>query len=153
MNDPFYQLAQINIARMRAPLADPLLAEFVAQLDRINALAEASPGFVWRLQSDSGNATDIRPFADDRILVNMSVWQSLETLHHYVYHSAHAGLFRRRQAWFEPATAPSQTLWWVAQGHIPPVSEGQARLALLHRLGPTPEAFTFKHHFPPPAVV
>jgi hypothetical protein len=101
-----YRLAQINLARMIAPLGDPVLAEFVAQLEPINALADHSPGFVWRLQSASGNATDICPLEDPSVLVNMSVWESLESLHAYVYKSAHAGVMRDRKRWFKRYDGP-----------------------------------------------
>jgi hypothetical protein len=148
-----YHLAQINIARMVAPLDDPLMAGFVAQLDVINAVADASPGFVWRLQTDEGNATAINAFDDDRLLINMSVWESIEALHQYTYCSAHSGVFKDRKKWFEPHDAPHIALWWIPAGHIPTPQEGKERLGLLHRNGPTPEAFTFKQPFPSPDAI
>ena len=97
-----YDLAQVNIGRVRAPIEDPLMAGFVSRLDEINALAEHSPGFVWRLQTTEGNATYFRPYPhDDRILINMSVWESIEALRHYVYKTAHSELLRQRHEWFE----------------------------------------------------
>ncbi|HET9370476.1 MAG TPA: DUF3291 domain-containing protein [Vicinamibacterales bacterium] len=145
-------LAQINVARLRAPLTDPLLADFVAALDPINALAEASPGFVWRLKDDSGASSSYVTFGDDdRLIVNMSVWTSIDTLFEYAYRSGHADVFRRRREWFEPIDPPF-ALWWIPAGHVPSVDEGRAKLATLARLGPTPDAFTFKIRFPQPAL-
>ncbi len=145
-----YHLAQVNIARMRAPLEDPLMADFVAQLDVINAIADESPGFVWRLQTEEGDATAINAFNDDRILINMSVWESVDALHAYTYRSRHAGVFRNRQNWFEPLDRPHMVLWWVPAGHIPTPQEAKIKLELLHQHGPTPDAFTFKQRFPSP---
>lgn len=146
-------LAQVNIARMRAPLDDPAMAGFVARLDEINALAEASAGFVWRLAGAEGNNVYLRPYDDERILFNMSVWQSLEHLQDYVYRSAHAELLRGRGAWFEKSRAPSIALFWVATGSIPSVEDGKRRLAHLEEHGPTPYAFTFKRAFARGAAV
>lgn len=143
-----YHLAQINVAQMLAPLDDPLMADFVAQLDHINAIAEQSPGFVWRLQGETGNATDIRAFEDERILVNMSVWESIEALHRFVYRSEHIAVYRPRKKWFEPIT-PSYVLWWIPVGHIPTVEEGEQKLELLAREGSSSAAFSFKQRFPP----
>ena len=150
MAAPRFHLAQANVARMRAPLDHPTMAGFVAQLDRVNALADASPGFVWRLQTEDGNATAIRAFDDDRILFNMSVWHSVEALSAFVYRGAHAGVFGRRAEWFEALGEPFAVLWWVPAGHVPSIEEGKGRLERLRRLGPTPEAFTFERPFPPP---
>lgn len=142
-------LAQVNIGRIKAPLEDPAMAGFVARLDEINALADRSAGFVWRLQTDAGNATYLRPYADDRILFNMSVWESLEHLQRYVYDSAHLQLLRRRGDWFEKPTGHHLALWWIPAGHIPSVDEGKKRLAHLEAHGPKPFAFTFSRSFPP----
>jgi Domain of unknown function (DUF3291) len=140
-------LAQINIARMVAPLDSPVMHDFVANLDRINALAEAAPGFIWRLKGDGNDATSLRPYEDDRIIVNMSVWESLEALHQYVYYSGHVDIFRRRSEWFEKMTAPAVALWWIPVGHVPTVAEAKEKLALLEKHGATPQAFTFKQRF------
>ena len=145
-----YHLAQINIAQMNAPLDDPIMAGFVAQLDAVNAVADQSPGFVWRLQSEEGNATDIQAYGDDKMLINMSVWESVETLHQYTYRSQHARVFRDRKKWFEPLGRPHMVLWWIPAGYLPTVEEGKERLEMLHLNGPTPEAFTFKQQFPSP---
>lgn len=128
------------------------MAGFVAELDRINRIADESPGFVWRLQTEAGNATAIRAFEDERILFNMSVWESIEALHRYVYRSDHAALLRHRKEWFEPFSEPVLALWWVASGHRPTVEEAKQRLQHLADRGPTPEAFTFKTRFPSPGV-
>lgn len=140
-----WHLAQLNIARPRAPIDSPQLAEFVARLDAINALAEASPGFVWRLAGAGGNATDIK-VEDPTILVNMSVWASPEALFEFVYKTAHVEVMARRREWFE-RMALYQVLWWIPAGTVPTVDEALARLAHLDQHGPTPEAFTFKRRF------
>ncbi len=145
-----YHLAQVNIAPMLAPLDDPLMAGFVEQLDAINALADASPGFVWRFQSAEGNATSVRAYDDPRILFNMSVWASLEALTAYVYTSAHRPVMQRRRQWFARSLSPYIALWWVPQGHTPTVEEAKARLHHLRAHGPSPFAFAFKTPFPTP---
>ena len=145
-----FHLAQVNIARMLGPLDGPLLAGFVARLDEINALADGSPGFVWRLQTAGGNATALRPYDDDRILFNLSVWATLDDLRQYVYRSAHAQLIGRRKDWFEKFERPYLALWWVPAGHIPTTDEAKARLEMLAANGETAEAFTFKKPFPMP---
>jgi hypothetical protein len=147
-----YHLAQINIGRVLAPVDDPLLAGFMAKLDEINALADQSPGFVWRLQTEEGNATALRPYADERVLVNMSVWESLEPLKAYVYQSAHVEVMRQRRQWFEKFEGMYMALWWVKAGHRPTVVEAKQRLEYLNEHGATAHAFTFKQPFPPPNV-
>jgi hypothetical protein len=153
MSDTGYYLAQINVGRIRAPLSDPLLAGFVEQLGPINALAEASPGFIWRLQTPEGDATSINVFDDDLIIINMSVWQSLEALHDYVYRSQHSSVLRQRKEWFEPYNGPFMALWWVPSDKRPTPQQGKERIEHLAQHGPTPTAFTFKTTFPPPATL
>ncbi len=148
---PAWHLAQVNIARMRAPLDSPVMAGFVAKLDEFNALADRSPGFVWRFQSDSGNATYLRPYDDDRIIFNLSVWQTPDHLKAYVYRTGHADLIRQRQQWFEPSDEAILSLWWIPAGHIPTVDEAKARLAHLRQHGASAHAFGFRALFPPPA--
>lgn len=148
-----FHLAQLNIARMRAPLTDPIMADFVGQLDAINALADHSQGFDWRLQTESGNATEINAFNDPGIIVNLTVWESIDSLHKYAYRSDHAGGFRNRKQWFEPMSTPSMVLWWIPAGHIPLTDEAKERLELLEKQGPTAQAFTFKVSFPAEMVV
>lgn len=145
-----YQLAQLNIASMIAPLDSPTMAEFVAQLAPINALADESEGFVWRLIGDGDDATSLRPFPDPQMLVNMSVWESLEALSNYAYKSDHRGVLQRRRQWFAPMATPSTVLWWVPHGHQPSVVEAKDRLEHLTVNGPTAYAFTFRQPFPPP---
>ena len=145
-----FHLAQLNIGRLRAPMDDPIMAGFKNQLDPINALADASPGFVWRLQTEDGNATAIRPFAgDERMAINMSVWESLDALQQFVYKTAHVGPLRDRKEWFEPIEEPILVLWWIPAGHIPTVAEAIERLERLKQHGPTADAFTFRTPFPP----
>src|SRR3954451_20235384 len=139
-------IAQVNIALARAPLDSPLLADFVALLDPINALADSSPGFVWRLQTEDGDATEIRAFNDDRIIVNMSVWKSIDDLADFVYRSAHLDVMRRRREWFERIRIHI-ALWWVPVGDEPMVAEAEERVAHLQKHGPTPYAFTLKRRF------
>lgn len=145
-----YQLAQANIARARAPLDDPSMQDFIAQLDAVNAVADRSAGFVWRLKTEAGNATAIRAYEDERILFNMSVWESLEALHDYVYGSEHLRPLRARRQWFDPMPGPSLVMWWVPAGHVPSIEEARARFALLEANGPCADAFTFRQPFPPP---
>jgi hypothetical protein len=142
-------IAQINIGRIKAPLDSPTMAGFMERLDEFNALADKSPGFIWRLQTSEGNATYFRPFEDERVLLNMSVWESVEALRNYVYGTSHAELLRQRHNWFEQLDRAYLALWWVSAGHIPSIEEAKTRLAHLNAYGPTPFAFTFKHIFPP----
>lgn len=146
-----YEIAQLNIGVIRGAMDSPVMAVFAANLARINALAECSPGFVWRLQTDEGDATALRPFDDDRTLVNMSVWSDIESLRQYVYSSDHMTIMRRRQEWFEPSQQVSLVLWWVPRGHRPTVEEGIAKLERLRADGPGPGAFGFGRTFPPPS--
>ena len=145
-----WHIAQLNVGRILAPTDSPQLAEFMARLDEINALADATPGFVWRLQTASGNATDIRVSEDPYFLVNMSVWATIESLFEFVYRTSHMAVMVRRRQWFERPTEAYQVLWWVPAGHSPSVSEALDRLGHLRRDGPTAHAFTFSQRYPPP---
>ena len=145
-----WNLAQINVGRMVAPRGDARVAPFFDALDRINALADRSPGFIWRLQTESGNATDVQTTADPLFLVNLSLWADAESLFEFVYRSAHTPEMARRREYFERFDGAYQALWWVSAGHIPTVDEGLSRLWRLDRYGPTHEAFTFKARFPAP---
>ncbi len=145
-----YHLAQINVGRLRAPIDDPQIAEFVAALDSINALADDSPGFVWRLQTEAGNATGIQTTEDELFLINMSVWESAEDLFAYVYRSRHIDFLRDRGEWFERMEEPHMCMWWVPAGEIPSPEEGLRRLEEFRQEGPTPHAFSFRDQFPPP---
>jgi len=144
-----WQLAQLNVGRPLAPMDSPRLADFIAQLDEINALAEASPGFVWRLVGAGGNATDVRTDVDPSLIVNMSVWATAEQLFEFVYKTAHTKVMARRREWFDKIET-YQVLFWIPAGHQPTVAEAMARLALLRERGPSPEAFTFKQRYPTP---
>ena len=139
-----YHLAQVNIARMLAPIDSPVMADFVANLDRINALAEASPGFVWRLTGDDNDATALRVFEDDFLIINMSVWESRQTLFDFTYSSEHVEIFRRKKEWFSKMVDRHMALWYVAADHEPTPKEAKQRLTYLNRYGETPFAFTFK---------
>jgi hypothetical protein len=146
-----YHLAQVNVGRLRAPVDAPETAEFIAALPEINALAEASPGFVWRLVGDvDDDATAVDIYDDKMIIVNASVWESVEALRAYVYDTLHVTYLRRRREWFEQLTEAYTALWWVPAGHQPTVAELRERLDLLRANGPTPEAFTLRQPFPAP---
>jgi hypothetical protein len=145
-----FQLAQVNIARLREPLTSPLLADFVAALEPVNALADGAHGFVWRLQTEAGDATSIQAFDDERLIVNLSVWTSIEALGDFVYRSRHAEVMRRRREWFELMTDASVVLWWIPAGHLPTVDEAKERLVTLSADGPGPDAFTFRAPFAAP---
>lgn len=146
-----YHLAQINIGRIRGPLDGPVMEGFVSQLDAINALAEQSPGYVWRFQTDEGNATAVQVYEDPQVIINLTVWETPEDLFNYVYRTAHSAALRERKNWFEPYGSPYMALWWVEAGHLPTPEEGKAKLECLTREGPTPAAFTFKTRFPAPS--
>jgi hypothetical protein len=149
MDHPAWHLAQLNVARPLAPTDSPRLADFMAQLDEINALAEASPGFVWRLAGSGGNATDLRTDHDPTLLVNMSVWATAEQLFDFVYRTAHTKVMVRRREWFEKMEM-FQVLFWVPAGHQPTVAEAMDKLAHLRAHGPSAAAFTFKQRYPAP---
>jgi hypothetical protein len=145
-----HHVALLNVARMRAPLDSPQLAEFVANLDPVNAVADASPGFVWRHQDDNGNSTSVRVLDDDTLLVNLAVWESVDALAAFAYDGAHRDIMRKRRQWFDRMPEPYLVLWWVPSGHEPSVGEAVDRLLHLRTHGPTAGAFTFKDRFPAP---
>ena len=148
-----HHLAQLNVADPAVRVDGPEFARFVAQLPEINALADRSPGFVWRLTDDAGaDATSLRPFGP-QTMVNMSVWESVESLRDFVYRSAHLGVTQRRREWFAPFGRPYMVLWWIDAGRLPTLAEAGHRLALLQNNGPTPDAFTFRVAFPPPGTL
>ena len=146
-----HQLAQLNVARLLAPIDAPETADFVASLEPVNARADTAPGFVWRLQTESGDATAVRASDDPLLIVNLTVWDSVEALEAFAYREAsHLAVLRRRREWFERPTEASTVLWWVARGHVPTLDEALDRLAVLRAGGPSPQAFTFRERFPPP---
>jgi len=147
-----WHIAQLNVGRTLAPPDSPQIADFMAALDAINALADTSPGFVWRLKSDSGNATDILVSSDPNFLVNMSVWDSIEALFDFVYRTAHTAVMARRREWFEKPSQALLVLWWIPAGHVPSIEEALARLEHLRREGPSAHAFTFKQRYPHPGI-
>lgn len=144
-----YELAQLNIALMKGPIDSALMADFVANLDRINALAEASAGYRWRLKTDDGNATALRPFGDE-MLVNLSVWRDVQALRDFVFGPEHLAIMQQRRQWFEKMPQAYMVLWWVPAGVAPTVEDAKAALDHLRAHGPTPRAFTFRAAFPPP---
>lgn len=148
-SDRGYELAQLNVAVALAPLDSPAMAPFVENLDRINALAESAPGFIWRLKDDSGNATSLRPFDADT-LINLSVWRDVESLRTFAYRSAHVDFVRRREEWFRRLSDPVVVLWWVPAGHRPSTEEAAVKLQLLRTNGSTADAFTFARSFRQP---
>jgi hypothetical protein len=148
-----YHLAQVNVGRLLAPVDDPRIADFRGALDQINALADAQPGFVWRLKGEGDNATDLRPDAADALqAINASVWESPERLAAFVYRSEHRNFVRRRLEWFEAAAQPILALWWVPAGHTPSLDDCLERLAHLRAHGPSPHAFSFKQRFEAPTA-
>lgn len=153
MTEGAHHLAQLNVAKMRGAADSELMASFMAQLDEVNAVADEAPGFVWRLQSEDGDATSIQAFDDDRILVNMSVWKSMQALRDFAYAGRHLEVLRDRREWFKSYVGPYQVLWWVRAGHVPTVDEAKRKLAHLEQHGPTAAAFTFQQPFEAPSAV
>jgi hypothetical protein len=145
-----HHLAQINVGTLLAPLDDALIADFAAALDPVNALADAAPGFVWRLQTEDGDATAVKVSPDPLFIINLTVWESIEALAEFVYSGDHRAVMRERRRFFERVADPIFVLWWIPAGTIPTPAEALDRLDRLRREGPGPEAFTFRHAFPPP---
>lgn len=146
---PPYELAQINISRLLFPIDGPELADFVAALDPVNALAEAADGFVWRL-TDGATEGTVRIFEDDWLIVNMSVWHDPDVLEAFVYSPEHIAVLRRRREWFTRAGEAMTALWWVPAGHRPTIAEAEQKLVDLRLNGPTAEVFTLRETFPAP---
>ncbi len=140
-------LAQVNIAEMIAPINDPVMADFVNNLDRINALAESSEGFVWRLKGDENNATAIRVFDYDFLIINMSVWEDIDTLFDFTYKTAHVEILKRKKEWFHNMKQMHMAFWYVEEGHHPTPEEAKEKLQYIREHGETPVAFTFKSRF------
>jgi hypothetical protein len=144
-----YQLAQINIAKLLEPIDSPLLEDFVADLDRINAIAENSDGFIWRLKSEKGNALSINPYNDDSFIVNVSVWENVDALKNFVYRSGHVEVFMKRKKWFESIKTPHMAMWWIIENEFPTPKMCKERLDFLTKHGESIEAFSFKNIFKP----
>ncbi|WP_455361681.1 DUF3291 domain-containing protein [Streptomyces sp. SYSU K21746] len=143
-----YELAQVNISRLRFPLDSPELKDFVDALDPVNAVADQAEGFIWRLQSEGGNATDVPVFGDSWMIVNLTVWRDTNALTAFMYQGQHRELLGRRNEWFERVKEAMTALWWVEAGHRPTVAEAEKRLLHLREHGPTPHAFTLRTSFP-----
>jgi hypothetical protein len=147
-----YQLAEINIARIKGVnIGDPIMKEFVDNLYAINMLAESSAGFVWRLKDEDNNATAFNPYNDEQVIINISVWESIEFLESYVFKTLHADFLRRRREWFQKFGKVTTAMWWIREGEFPSVEEAVDKLARLQEEGPTSKIFDFKTKFPPPA--
>lgn len=146
-----WELAEFNVAMLRAPLDDPDTAEFVANLEAVNAIAESSPGFVWRLKDDSGQSSSyVVAYDDPLMIINFSIWASPDDLHEFVFTTMHAKFLRRRREWFQSIDEAILVCWWIPADDRPSVQEAKERLERLRREGPTAEAFTLRHRFPPP---
>jgi len=145
-----YHLAQLNIGKVKGTMESEVMHGFASRLDELNALAEAHAGFVWRLQDESGNATNIHEYEDPFLLVNMSIWKSVESLKDYTYHTMHKDLLKDRKLWFHRMAEMHYVLWWIPAGHIPTVAEGKERLEYFQKNGSSDYAFDFKHPFAPP---
>ncbi|WP_226664729.1 DUF3291 domain-containing protein [Microbulbifer aggregans] len=145
-----YHLAQVNIAYGIETLDHPVMAGFVAELDRLNALADISEGFIWRLQSDEGDATAFKLYDDEKIILNMSVWESIETLKSYVYSGEHLEILKQKKQWFEKTKSAHLVLWWVPAGEIPSIEDVKSKLSLIQKLGPSEQAFNFARAYPAP---
>lgn len=146
---PNFHLAQINIAHAIAPMESDVMEGFVSRIDEINALADKADGFVWRLQEEAGNATGIQAYDDPNVVVNISVWQSLDYLKNFVYQTAHRELIKDRGLWFKQNMLSHLALWWIPEGCLPSLEEAKSKLILLDTMGPSADAFTFAKPFAP----
>lgn len=144
-----YHLAQVNIAKMKADIDDPIMQDFVDNLEGVNSIADDSPGFIWRLETDEGDATSLRVFEDNMLLVNMSVWESIDDLKKFVYETFHVEILKRKKEWFDKFDGVYQVMWWVKAGTIPDVDDARARLAYLQNHGESEHAFNFRRSFAP----
>ncbi|MEO6454562.1 MAG: DUF3291 domain-containing protein [Ginsengibacter sp.] len=149
-----YQIAEINIARMKGVnINDPVMKEFVDNLDRVNALAESSAGFVWRLKDDTNNATSINPYNDEQVIINVSVWQNIESLENFMYKSFHSGFLKRRKAWFQLFGKAYTAMWWIPKSHLPTIDEAVEKLDYLQKNGASEKVFDFRKKYLPPSAV
>jgi hypothetical protein len=148
-----FQIAEINIARMKGvDINDPIMKEFVDNLDKVNSIAESSKGFVWRLKDESNNATNINPYNDEQVIINISVWQSIESLEDFMYKTFHSEFLKRRKQWFQNFGKVSTAMWWINKGDLPNVNEAVEKLAYLQKNGPSEIVFDFKKKYPPPGI-
>lgn len=146
-----YQLAQLNVGLAKDSVDSELLVDFAAQLDAVNAAAESSPGFIWRLMDDNNNATGFNAFDDENMLINISVWDSVESLQKYIYSDIHMAVLKNKSKWFENMESAHLVLWWIKEGEYPNIEESLERLSHLSAHGPTVHAFTFRDTFPAPS--
>jgi hypothetical protein len=148
-----YHLAEINIARMKGvDINDPIMKEFVENLDAVNQIAEKSEGFVWRLKDENNNATSLNPYDDEQIIINVSVWKSMETLEEFMYRTFHAEFLKRRKDWFTSFGKAHTAMWWIPAGHLPTLEEAVGKLDLLQKNGASQDSFDFRNKFPAPSV-
>lgn len=148
-----YQLAEINVARMKGVnINDPIMKEFVDNLDRVNTLAETSEGFVWRLQDDNNDATSFNPYEDEQVIINVSVWETIESLGNFVFKTYHTDFLKRRKEWFQSYGTVSTAMWWVHKGAYPTVEEAVEKLDYLQKNGTSAVAFDFRNKFPKPTA-
>jgi len=148
-----YFIAEINIAKMKGvDINDPIMKEFVENLDAVNQIAEKSEGFVWRLKDENNNATSLNPYNDETIIINVSVWKSIETLENFMYRTFHSDFLKRRKEWFLTYGSAHTAMWWIPEGHIPTMQEAVEKLSFLQTNGPSPNSFDFRHKFPAPSV-
>ncbi len=148
-----YFIAEINIAKMKGvDINDPIMKEFVENLDAVNQIAEKSEGFVWRLKDENNNATSLNPYNDETIIINVSVWKSIETLENFMYRTFHSDFLKRRKEWFLTYGSAHTAMWWIPEGHIPTMQEAVDKLCFLQTNGPSPNSFDFRHKFPAPSV-
>ena len=149
-----YRLAEINIARMKGvDINDPIMQEFVDNLDKVNAVAESSNGFVWRLKDDNNNATSLNPYDDEQVIINISVWETIETLEHFMYKTFHTEFLKRRKEWFQTFGKAYTAMWWIEEGKYPTMQEAVDKLGYLQKNGASIVVFDFKHKFPQPVGI
>ena len=148
-----YQLAEINIARMKGVnISDPVMQEFVDNLARVNGIAEQSEGFIWRLKDDNDNATQLNPYNDEQVIINVSVWESFETLEHFMYRTVHSDFLKKRKEWFHRFGKVYTAMWWIKAGAYPTVAEAVQQLDYLQQHGASPKVFDFRNRFAPPSA-
>lgn len=149
-----YHIAEINIARMKGVnINDPMMKEFVDNLNIVNQIAEKSNGFVWRLKDENNNATSINPYNDEQVIINVSVWENIETLEEFMYRTFHSEFLKRRKEWFSNFGKAHTAMWWVPEGHIPSLEEAVEKLDYLQKNGATINSFDFRNKFPPPLSI
>ena len=153
MLDKKYQLAQINISRMiGVNINDPIMKEFVDNLDKVNNLAEHSEGFVWRLKDENNDATSFNPYNDEQVIINISVWESIASLETFVFKTLHTDFLKRRKEWFQKFGKVSTAMWWISEGDFPSVENAVELLDYLQKNGPSQKVFNFRNKYAPPTL-